>query len=81
MNRCQFKEIIVLKDFEVENGLLGLDRDVYLSLVEFLDSSIVRKVLINILLYLFIYFTCNSTLGLMKNHMNKENTSTSRFSD
>jgi hypothetical protein len=30
--------------FEIENGVLGLHRDVYLSLVQFLDSSIVRKV-------------------------------------
>jgi hypothetical protein len=40
----QFKEIIVVQDFEVENGLLGLEQDVYLSIVEFLNSSIVRKV-------------------------------------
>jgi hypothetical protein len=39
-----FKEIIVFKDFEVENGLLGLERDVYLSIVKFLDSLILRKV-------------------------------------
>jgi hypothetical protein len=39
-----FKEIIVVQDLEVENGLLGLDRDVYLSIVKFLDSSNLRKV-------------------------------------
>jgi hypothetical protein len=39
----KFKKIVI-KDFEVENGVLGLDRDVYLSIVKFLDSSIVRKV-------------------------------------
>jgi hypothetical protein len=44
MNSCEFKEIIVFKDFEVKNGLLELDRDVYLSIVKFLDSSILRKV-------------------------------------
>jgi hypothetical protein len=44
MNSCEFKEIIVIKDFEIENGILGLNRDVYLSIVKFLDSSIVRKV-------------------------------------
>jgi hypothetical protein len=44
MNSCEFKEIIVFKDFEVENGVLGLERDVYLSIVKFLDSSILRKV-------------------------------------
>jgi hypothetical protein len=42
--RYLYKEIIVVQDLEVENGLLGLDRDVYLSIVKFLDSSIVRKV-------------------------------------
>jgi hypothetical protein len=31
-------------DYEVENGVLGLGRDVYLSLVKFLNSSTVREV-------------------------------------
>jgi hypothetical protein len=44
MNSCQFKEIIVVEDFEAENGILGLDRDVYLSIVKFLGPSIVRRV-------------------------------------
>jgi hypothetical protein len=44
MNSCDFEEIIVFKDFEIENGVLGLDRDCYLSVVKFLDSSILRKV-------------------------------------
>jgi hypothetical protein len=39
-----FKEIIVFSDFDVDNGVLGLERDVYLSTVKFLDSSILRKV-------------------------------------
>jgi hypothetical protein len=39
-----FKEIIVIQDLKVENGLLGLDRDAYLSIVKFLNSSIVRRV-------------------------------------
>jgi adenine-specific DNA methylase len=30
--------------FEIENGVLGLERDVYLSIVKFLDSHILRKV-------------------------------------
>jgi DNA repair exonuclease SbcCD ATPase subunit len=30
--------------FEIENGVLGLERDIYLSIVKFLDSSILRKV-------------------------------------
>jgi hypothetical protein len=44
MSNCEFKEIVVVKDFEVENGVLGLERDIYLSIVKFLDSSILRKV-------------------------------------
>jgi hypothetical protein len=44
MSSCEFKEIIVFKDFEIENGVLGLERDVYLSIVKFLSSSIVRTV-------------------------------------
>jgi ATP-dependent 26S proteasome regulatory subunit len=30
--------------FEIENGVLGLDRDAYLNIVKFIDSSILRKV-------------------------------------
>jgi hypothetical protein len=48
MNSCDFKEIIVFKDLEIENGVLGLDRDCYLSIVKFLDSSLLRKVWVNI---------------------------------
>jgi hypothetical protein len=44
MNSCEFEEFIVSNDFEIENGVLGLDRDCYLSIVKFLDSSFVRKV-------------------------------------
>jgi hypothetical protein len=44
MNSCKFKEIIVFKDFEIENGVLGLERDIYLSIVKFLDSPILRRV-------------------------------------
>jgi hypothetical protein len=40
----QFIEIIVIEDFEVKNGVLGLDRDAQLSIVKFLNSSAVRKV-------------------------------------
>jgi hypothetical protein len=36
MNSCEFKEIIVFRDFEIENGVLRLDRDCYLSIVKFL---------------------------------------------
>jgi hypothetical protein len=55
INSCQFKEIIVFKDFEVENGMLGLERDTYLSIVKFLDSSILRKVRVNIFFFLIFY--------------------------
>jgi hypothetical protein len=66
MNCCDFKEIIVFKDFQIKNGVLGLERDVYLSIVKFLDSSILRKVLVNI----FSFFVCVffSTLALVKNY-------------
>jgi hypothetical protein len=30
MNSCEFREIIVFKDFKIENGVLGLERDVYI---------------------------------------------------
>jgi hypothetical protein len=39
-----FKEIFVYNDFEIKKGMLGLDRDAYLSIVKFLDSSNLRKV-------------------------------------
>jgi hypothetical protein len=44
MSSCEFREIIVGEGFKVENGVLGLGRDIYLSIVKFLDSSILRKV-------------------------------------
>jgi hypothetical protein len=44
MSSCEFREIFVGKGFKIENGVLGLDRDVYLNIVNFLDSSILRKV-------------------------------------
>jgi hypothetical protein len=47
MSSCDFKDIIVFKNFETENGMLGLGRDVYLSIVKFLDSTNVRKVWVN----------------------------------
>jgi hypothetical protein len=39
-----YTKIVVTKNFEIENGVLGLNRDVYLSIVRFLDSSTLRKV-------------------------------------
>jgi hypothetical protein len=47
MNSREFKKIIVFKDFEIENGVLGLQRDIYLSIVRFLDAPILRKVGVN----------------------------------
>jgi hypothetical protein len=44
MNSCDFKEIMVVDGFQLENGVLGLNRDVFLSIVKFLDSSILIKV-------------------------------------
>jgi hypothetical protein len=40
----RFNEINVPENFGVMNGVLGLERDVYLSIIKFLDSSLVRKV-------------------------------------
>jgi hypothetical protein len=44
MSCSKFSEIIVVVDFEVSNGLSGLERDVFLNIVEFLDLSTIRKV-------------------------------------
>jgi hypothetical protein len=55
MNSCGFKEIIVFVDFEVDAGLLGLKRDIYLSIVRFLDSLILRKV---IFFFFLIFYLC-----------------------
>jgi hypothetical protein len=44
MSSCEFKEITVFEGFEIENGVLGLERDIYLSIVKLLDSSKLRKV-------------------------------------
>jgi hypothetical protein len=38
MNSCEFKKIVVFGGFEIENGVLGLERDIYLSIVKFLDQ-------------------------------------------
>jgi hypothetical protein len=43
-NSYQFKEIFVANDFYIDNGVLGLNRNVYLSLIKFLNSSTLRKV-------------------------------------
>jgi hypothetical protein len=44
MNSYYFEEIIVTKHLEIGSGMLGLERDVYLSIVKILHSSILRKV-------------------------------------
>jgi hypothetical protein len=44
MNSYEFKEIVVSKDFEVENSVLQLEQDIYLSIVRFVDLFILRKV-------------------------------------
>jgi hypothetical protein len=38
LSDSNFSGIIVSEGFEIENGVLGLERDVYLSIVKFLDS-------------------------------------------
>jgi hypothetical protein len=43
-NNCDFKEIIIPRNLEIENCVLGLERDVYLSVVKLLDSPNIRKV-------------------------------------
>jgi hypothetical protein len=43
-NNYQFEEIVVPEDFDVENGVLGLHQYIYLNVIQFLDSSVVRKV-------------------------------------
>jgi hypothetical protein len=73
MNSDQYKEIIVVENFEAKNGVLVLDRDIYLSIVKFLDSSTVRKVSKYFILFCYFFL---STLGLVKNVMNERNTST-----
>jgi hypothetical protein len=41
-------KLFVSKNLEFESDILGLNQDVYLSIVKFLDSSILRKVSVNI---------------------------------
>jgi hypothetical protein len=41
MNSCEFKEIFVVKDFGVDNGVLGLERDIfeYCSIPRFVNKK------------------------------------------
>jgi hypothetical protein len=41
--------------FEVKNGVLGLEGNIYLSIVNFLNSSKLREVRVNIFIY-FLFF-------------------------
>jgi hypothetical protein len=43
-SKSKFPKMIVSKSFEIENGILGLDRDCYLSIVKLLELSMLRKV-------------------------------------
>jgi hypothetical protein len=38
LSSCEFKNVIVFEDFKVENDILGLEQNVYLSIVKFLNS-------------------------------------------
>jgi hypothetical protein len=65
MNNCDLKEVIVVEDFEAKNDVLGLERDIYLSIVKFLDSSKVRKVSKHFIFLLVSLILFLSTLGLV----------------
>jgi hypothetical protein len=80
-NKYSFRKIIVSKDFEVVNGVLGLDRDVYLSIVKFTRLLTIRKVWLNIFILFNFLFFYDSTLELAKNHLNEWNTSILLFID
>jgi hypothetical protein len=43
-NSYQFRELIVVENFDIKNGLLGLHQYSYLNIIQFLNSSVVRKV-------------------------------------
>jgi hypothetical protein len=60
---------------------LGLERDIYLSIVKFLDSSILRKVWIKIFFFKFSICVFCSTLALVKNHTHEWDTFISWFID
>jgi hypothetical protein len=68
MNSCEFEEIIVFKDFEFENGVLGLERDIYLSIVKFLDLTIKKSLSKYFLFFQFSVCVFCSILALVKNH-------------
>jgi hypothetical protein len=56
-NGSPLNEMGVGEDYEIDNGVLGLKRDIYLSIVKYLDSSILRKVneFIFFLKFLFVF--------------------------
>jgi hypothetical protein len=53
--------MIVVEYFDVGNGVLGLDRNIYLSLVKLLESSTVRKVWLSVFILFNFLFFCDST--------------------
>jgi hypothetical protein len=61
--------------------VLGLERDVYLSIVKFLDSSLLRKVWVNTFFFKFFLCVFCSTLTYIKNHTHEWNTFNSWFID
>jgi hypothetical protein len=69
MTSCDFEEIITSKNLEIENGVLGLERDVYLSIIKILDLHC-KKSLSKYFCLVFIPF-CDSTLELVKNLLNE----------
>jgi hypothetical protein len=54
--RLNLNEINVPEIFEIMNGVLGLDLDCHLTIVKFLNSSIVRKVRLFFLYSIFCFF-------------------------
>jgi hypothetical protein len=82
MNSCEFKDIIISEGFEIENGMLGLHRDVFLNVIKLLDSSILRNVWVNINFFFNFYtYVLYSILALVKNHTHEWNIFISWFID
>jgi hypothetical protein len=52
----EVRYIFVDEDFEVKKGLLGLDRDNYLNIIQFLDSLTVRKVCLSVFVVFSLLF-------------------------
>jgi hypothetical protein len=54
MSSCEFKEIIVFKDFETENGVLGLEGE-YCQIFRFAD---IKKSMSKYFLFHLIFYLC-----------------------